>query len=297
MTGSRRRILAGALLGAAIGVASGAAIARAAFTSPATASQAISSRNLVAPASLTATPSGHDVNLSWPAGSNGSGYAVATANNGTSSNCTSATFAALASTASTTYADTGRYLQQGTYQCYRVATTYGTWSSVSSNPLAAAQLGFVASTVSVTNGGVAGTLDPGDKIVITYNQAVTTATGPISTSKVCTNAASSGAIVMIGDAIASCTATTAVLVGSLTGGTSSKTAAYNATWTWSAGNTVLTVTVGTRTSGTANSAITGTQTFNPTTTATATLSATGSFHNCDTNTGGGNCLPTVTGSF
>lgn len=297
MTGSRHRILAGALLGAAIGVASGAAIARAAFTSPATASQAISSRNLVAPASLTATPSGHDVNLSWPTGSNGSGYAVATVNNGTSSNCTSATFSALASTASTTYADTGRYLQQGTYQCYRVATTYGTWSSVSSNPLAAAQLGFVASTIQVTNGGVAGTLDPGDTIVITYNQPVTTTTGPIAANKVCTNAASSGAIVMIGSAITSCTASTPVTVGSLSGGTSGRTATFAATWTWSAGNTVLTVTVGARSNGVNNPAVSGTLTFAPTTTAASMLSATGSFHNCDTNTGGGNCLPTVTGSF
>jgi hypothetical protein len=292
-----RRIVVATLVGAAVGFASGAAVARAAFSSPATASQSISTRTLVAPASLTATPSGHDVSLSWPAGSNGSGYAVATANNGTSSNCTAVSFSALASTAATTYADTGRYLAQGTYQCYQVATTYGTWSSLSGNPTAAAQLGFVASTIAVTNGGVAGTLDPGDKIVITYNQPVTTASGPVSTNKVCTNAGSSGAIVMIGDAISGCATSTPLTVGSLSGGTASRSSSYSTTWTWSAGNTVLTATIGTRATGTGNPTISGTLAFAPTTTAASMLSATGSFHNCDTNTGGGNCLPTVTGSF
>jgi hypothetical protein len=151
--------------------------------------------------------------------------------------------------------------------------------------------------VVVTNGGTAGKLDGGDKIVITYNQPVTTATGPLSTNKVWTNTASSGNIIMIGDAITGCNATTPVTVGAISTGTSTKTAAYTTTWAWSGAKTVLTITIGTRTCGSADSAITGSLTFSPTTTATSMLSATGSFHNCDTNTGGGNCLPTVSGSF
>jgi hypothetical protein len=285
------------LLAAIAGSAAIATYAQAAFTAAGSASQTISSRNLVAPGSLTATPSGHDVALSWTAGSNGSGYQLLSAANGTSSNCTSASFAALTSTTGLTATDTGRYTPQGTYQCYQVKTTYNTWSSTTSNPTAAAQLGFVASSVAVTNGGTAGKLDAGDRIVVTYNQPVATATGPISTNKVCTNAASSGNIIMIGDAITSCNATTAVTVGAISTGTSTKTAAYSATWTWSAANTVLTVTIGTRTSGSADATITGSLTLSPTTTTTNMLSATGSYHNCDTNTGSGNCLPTVSGSF
>jgi hypothetical protein len=37
--------------------------------------------------------------------------------------------------------------------------------------------------------------------------------------------------------------------------------------------------------------------LNPTTTASKLLSATGSFQACNTHTGGGNCLPTMGGSF
>src|SRR5207248_10132358 len=134
------------------------------------------------------------------------------------------------------------------------------------------------STVAATTGGVAGKLDTGDTIVITYNQPVTTATGPISTNKICTNSASSGNIIMIGDAITGCNATTPVTVGAISTGTSTKTAAYNATWTWSAANTVLIITIGSRTSGSADSAITGSLTLSPTTTATNILSPTGNSH-------------------
>ena len=49
-------------------------------------------------------------------------------------------------------------------------------------------------------------------------------------------------------------------------------------------------------SGTTGPTLSGTWTLNPTTTGTKVLSATGSYHNCDTNTGGGNCLPVATGS-
>lgn len=287
----------GSLLGAAAGSACAATIAMANFNSTPTASQSLATRNLVAPTSLTATPQGHDINLTWTSGQNGNGYALLAVANGNSNNCTSATFSALTTTAATAYADTGRYTPQGSYECYQAKTTYNTWTSTTANPTAAAQLGFVATSIQATNGGTAGTLDPGDKIIITYNQPVTTSTGPLATNKVCTNSAASGNIIMLGDAIAGCSAATPVTIGALSGATSNKTSAYNATYTWTNTNTTLTITIGTRTSGAQNPTITGTLTLNPTTTATNMLSATGAYHNCDTNTGSGNCLPTLTGSF
>jgi hypothetical protein len=274
-----------------------ATVAVAAFGATTSASQTISSRSITAPGSLTATPSGHNVNLAWTAGVNGDGYVLLGAANGTSNNCTSATFSALATTAATSYMDIGRYQPQGTYYCYQAQSTYNTWSSTTANPTAAAQLGFVAQAVQATNGGTAGKLDTGDKLSITYNQPVTTSTTLITGNMVCTNAASAGNIIMIGDAITGCNATTTVTTGTISGGTSSKTAAYNITWTWTNSNATITITIGTRASGSQDPTITGTLTFTPTTNPINTLSATGAYHNCDTNTGGGNCQPTITGSF
>jgi hypothetical protein len=290
-------LLLASVAGAMLGTATAATLALASFNSSATATQSISSLALTAPGSLTATPSGHDVNLAWTAGANGTGYALLAAANGTSSNCSSATFTSLATTAALTYADTGRYQPQGTYECYQVQTTYNTWSSLSSNPTAAAQVGFVAQSISATNGGTAGKLDSGDTITITYNQPVNTATGLIAGNKICTNAASTGNIIMIGDAIIGCSATTTVSVGAFSSGSSNRTASYNITWAWTNSNTTLTITVGSRSSGSQDPTISGTLTFAPTTTAANMLSATGAYHNCDTNTGGGNCLPTLSGSF
>ena len=134
----------------------GTATALAAFTKASAASQTVSSRNLGAPTGLTGAASGHNVNLSWTAGTNGNGYAIAAAANGTSSNCTAASFSALTTTAGTSITDTGRFTPQGTFECYRVTTTYGTWSSQTANPTVAVRLGVVAQSVAVANGGTAG---------------------------------------------------------------------------------------------------------------------------------------------
>ena len=253
---------------------------------------------LYAPSGLTATPSGHNVSLAWTAGTNGSGYSILGVANGSSSNCSSVTYASVGTSATTSYTDTGRYTPQGTYFCYQAKTTYGSsWTSVNSNPSAVAQLGVVASTVTIANGGTANQIGPGDVIAITFNQAITTATGPVSgTNSVCWTSAG---VVVLGTVAVSgtCSATESNLLGKLSGGTTSTSGRYNATYVWSNGNKTLTVTVGS-TKATGNPATTsGTFAFNPTTTATALLSATGSFHICDTNTGGGNCLPTATGAF
>ena len=274
----------------------GTATAIAAFTKTASASQTVSSRNLGPPTGLTGTPSGHNVNVSWTAGTNGSGYAIAAAANGTSSNCTAASFAALTTTAGTTITDTGRFTPQGTFECYRVTTTFGTWSSQTGNPTVAVRLGVVAQSVAITNGGTAGRLDAGDKIAITFNQAITTASGPVAGNNICTN---TGGTVMLGvtGTGTTCSTGSTTTIGTLTSLTINRAARYDATYAWSAGNTVLTITIGSRSAGTQDPTVSGTAVHTPTTTATGLLSQTGSFHTCSSNSGGGNCTPTATGSF
>jgi hypothetical protein len=217
-------------------------------------------------------------------------------NNGTSSNCSSVTYASLGTSATTSYTDTGDYTPQGTYECYQVRTRYNaSWTSVNSNPTASSQLGFIVSSVSITNGGVAGKLDTGDVIVFTFNQPVQpTSIGPSpNTNTVC----AANNVVLIGSTTSngSCAAGETYQLGTMTGGTINGGGHSAATWAWSNGNQTLTVTLGAATGSTASAS--GTLTFNPVTTGSLVLSSTGSFHVCDTNTGGGNCLPTVTGSF
>ncbi|MBI3537566.1 MAG: hypothetical protein HY070_08430, partial [Chloroflexi bacterium] len=174
--------------------------------------------NLVAPSSLTASVSGHDVALSWSAGQNGTAYAVKGVANGTSSDCSSATFASIASTASTSYTDSNRFSPQGNYFCYQVQTTLGTWNSTTSNPTVAAQIGFFATSAQFTNGGTSGALDTGDQIVVNFNQAVNTATAPSGTDTVCP--AYQG--ILLGSATTSGVCDTAVYrVGSFTKSTGS----------------------------------------------------------------------------
>jgi len=274
----------------------GSATAIAAFSKTASASQTISSRNLGAPTGLTGAASGHNVNLSWTAGTNGDGYAVAAAANGTSTNCSAASFSALTTTAGTSVTDSGRFSPEGTIECYRVTTTYGTWSSQTANPTVAVRLGVVAQSVAIANGGTAGQLGPGDTIVITYNQAISTASGPAAGNNVCTN---TGGTIMVGvtGTGTTCSTASATTVGTLTSLTINRAARYNTTFAWSAGNTVLTVTIGSRSAGAQDPTVSGTAVHTPTTTATGLLSATGSFHTCSTNSGGGNCTPAATGSF
>jgi hypothetical protein len=274
----------------------GSATALAALSKTASASQSISSRNLAAPSGLTGAASGHDVALSWTAGTNGTGYAVAAVANGTSSNCTAVTFSALSTTAGTTATDTGRFSPQGTFECYRVTTTYGTWSSQTGNPTVAVRIGVVGESVSLANGGTAGRLDAGDRIAITFNQAITTASGPVAGNNVCAN---TDGTIMVGatDTGTTCSTGSATTVGTLTGLTISRVARYNATFAWSAGNTVLTVTIGSRSAGSQDPTTSGTAVYTPTATATGLLSQTGAFHTCSTNSGGGNCTPSATGAF
>jgi hypothetical protein len=289
----RRSLAVGA---AAAVLLAGAGTATAALSSSASAAQTVSSRTLGAPGGLTGAASGHNVNLSWMAGSNGSAYALAAAANGTSTTCTAASFSALTTTVATTATDTGRYTPQGTIECYRATTTYGAWSSQTGNPTVAVRIGVVAQSVAIANGGTAGRLDAGDTIAVTFNQAISTASGPVAGNTVCTN---TGGTIMVGvtGTGTTCSTASATTVGTLSSLTINRAARYNATFAWSAGNTVLTVTIGSRSAGAQDPTISGTAVHTPTTTATGLLSQTGSFHTCSTNAGGGNCTPSATGGF
>jgi hypothetical protein len=251
---------------------------------------------LYAPSNLTAAVTGHNVALGWAAGTNGSAYTVLGAANGSSSNCSAATYATVATTTSLSYTDTSRYTPQGTWYCYQVQTSYGSWTSVASNPVVAARIGFFASGVTITNGGTAGRLDTGDTIVVTFGQPVSTASGPSGTNTVCSTTAG---VIQLGatTTTGTCSAGEAVNLGALKGGSTTVTGRWSATYTWSNSNQTLTIVLGTRVTGTATVVTSGTWTFNPSTTTTKLLSATGAFHVCDTNSGGGVCLPTATGSF
>jgi hypothetical protein len=254
--------------------------------------------SLGAPSGLTASPVGHDVQLSWSPGTNGSGYAVSGIENGTSSTCGSGAYSAINTTVSTGYLDNGRFTPQGTWFCYRVQTSYGSWTSVQSNPTAAAQLGVVVSSVQLINGGTAGELDSGDQIVIIFNQPMDPSTGPASSDTVCASLIPS-AILIASTSVLSvlCTTLESTNVGTLNGGTVDQNARWNATYAWNNGNRTLTVTLGARIFGLfGDPNATGTWTLSPTTNGTKLASATGAFHVCDNNTGGGNCLRVASGT-
>lgn len=252
---------------------------------------------LAPPGGLTGAAVGRDVVLGWTAGVNGDGYRIEAAANGLVPDCTAAGFATVGSTAGTGYTDAGRHLPQGTWHCHRVTTTYQAgWTNQQASPVVATQVGVVAVTVALANGGLAGTLDTGDRVVVTFNQAIAPASGPSATDTVCATLLGT---VRIASATTggACVVDEAVNLGVLSGVTVSAAARWSATYAWSNGNRTLTVTLGARVSGLLNPVVAGPWTFNPTTTSTRLLSATGSFHVCDSNSGGGNCLPLPSGAF
>lgn len=263
---------------------------------------------LYAPPSLTAAAAGQNVGLSWPAGQNGSGYSVLGVTSSTSS-CTGASFAALASTTATTYTDASRSTPPGSWFCYQVKTTYGTWTSVQNNATAAAQLGFVVSSVQLINDGnhsgcAAGTygvttaLDCGDQFVVTFNQPVNPATGPTSANTVCANQVDKTVFLASTATSGPCGRTESTNLGAFTTATGGlKKARHNATYAWTANNTVMTITVGARISGSTSANVDQPVQFIPSTDVADLLAATGGAHVCDTNVvPGSDCLPAPSGS-
>jgi len=263
------------------------------------------------PTALTATPSGRDVVLTWAAGTNGNAYAVRGVANGTSSSCGTTSPTSVGTTSTTAHTDVGRSTPQGTWFCYEVLTTFAGWTSVQMNPRAAAQLGVVASAVTVLNAGqttgcaggtfgVAGRLDCGDQVIVTFNQPINPASGPQAGNTVCANR-TSGLITLASTGTSgACTTSEAATnrLGSLSGSAvTGADARHAATYAWSNANRTVTVTVGARISQTAASVSSTMRTLNPTTSLTNLTSATGGFHTCDNNTAGGSCLPVATSSL
>ena len=286
------RLLVPLLLLFAIG---GVAYSGANFTAPTRSnpSNALAAATLPSPAAFTATPAGRNVSLSWTAATPSQNY-ILSGGTATSSACSGVNYAALGTPAATTYSD-ARYTPQGTWYCYRLENRYRSFTSAS--VIRPVQLGVVATAVAITNGGISGSVDTGDVVTITFNQAISAASRPSSTSTVCASGPTD-VIYLASTTTSGACAPETTQIGTLTGRPISNNPRWDATYAWNAAGTQLTITLTTRIAQNKNGVLgAGTNSFNPTTAAASLLSSTGNFHVCDTNTGGGNCLPTATGAF
>jgi len=153
-------------------------------------------------------------------------------------------------------------------------------------PTAKTAIGFFATSVTLTNGGTAGRLDPGDTVVIQFDQAVNT-TG-VSVTQICAAVAST--TVYLGSTHGTSTCNTGNTAGTLTGinlsSAASKDGAFNATATWTNANRTLTITVGASVMGGTIKVGAGTTTYIP----AALSSASGAAAICTTAI----CKPTTT---
>jgi hypothetical protein len=265
--------------------------------------------SLYSPTAPAVAPLGRTASLSWTAASpqNGNGYVVSGTNIGsnpaTACPASAASYAFVGGTTATSFTDSTSLAggTQGTYVCYLVRsgqdvgapgtwTVDPVWSSADSLPTAKTAIGFFATTLTMANGGVAGQIDAGDTIVITFDQAVNTASVGTITF-ICAAVASSTVYLGITGGLATCP--TAATVGRLTGMTLSSLLSqdgrYAATGAWSNGNATLTITVGALSLGWQTASIAaGTETF---TAATTITSSTGAASICS---GTAICGPTTT---
>lgn len=286
----------GAVVAATLAVVAVAGVARgtfAAFTGETrNGGNTFALTSLYPPGNLTALPSAQVVDLAWTAGQNGNGYTIlsAPAPDPLVNDCTGASYAPVTTVTGTSYTH-GVSTPPGTWRCYTVQTSYQSWTSVQNNPVAGARMGFVASMASFSNTGNP-RIDDGDTIAITFNQAVDPATGPQAGNSICWQ---NDRITLGSTQTGNCSATEVPRLGYLTGGTIDRNMRVAATWSWSADNRTLTITVGGRLAGSGNYSHTGSWTFTPTSNTALLKSAAGGLHVCDTNSGGGNCTPAVNG--
>jgi hypothetical protein len=263
---------------------------------------------LYSPTAPASAPLGRTVSLSWTPSSpqNGNGYVVSGVNIGSNG-------AAPCPTPSTSYAFVGGVVAasvtdatslaggtEGTYVCYLVRSGYETsapstwtvdpvWASSDALPTAKTAIGFFPDTLALANGGTAGRIDAGDTIVMTFDQAVDTASVP-AISFICASVTTSTIYLGITGGVVTCP--TAATVGLLTGMTLSSLLSadgrYAASGTWSNGNATLTITVGALSVGWQTVRIApGTESFQAASTMT---SATGAVPVCRTVI----CRPTTT---
>ena len=214
------------------------------------------------PSTLTATPSGYTMGLTWVPGTHGpvTGQQLYGVDNANTSSCTGVTYAAIGSamTASAaTYTDTSRgtAANNGDWFCYQlVSTTATSWTASAVQPV---QLGLVATSITWTNVTTPGTLTNGDQLTIAFNQKTNlAASGTIS---VC--ARTTGGI-RIG-ATGGCSNTIGVNIGVISGGVvgANKNFTSSGFVTTAAAPFTLTITFGGSGGGTPGTTFSGTSTF------------------------------------
>jgi hypothetical protein len=213
------------------------------------------------PASLTVTPSGYDVGFSWTPGAHPpmTGQTLKGADNGTSSTCSGAGYATIATVTAATaaYTDSNRgAAANGDWFCYQlISTSASNWTAQANKVL---QVGLAATGVSLANGGTNNSIDAGDTITLTFNQQ--TNLGASGTTKVCV--VSPGTIIL-GDTAGgnSCAANDGASIGKLTGAAAGSSQLYrNSTFTTS-GSAPWTLTV--KLVGSGSATYSGSATFVP----------------------------------
>lgn len=280
------------------------------------AASTLSSTALYEPSGLAGAPAGRTVPLTWTAasgGGNGNGYAISGVNIGSNaatpcpgSAASYTTFVGGATGTSFTDSTALAGGTQGTFVCYLAQTGYSpaggppwasppAWISAPVSPatlvVAKTAIGFFANSVAFTNGGTASTLDAGDRIILTFDQAVDPTTIP-AMAGVC--AKNSNATIYLGQTLGGATCSTSFNVGTLTGmalsSKGSKDGLYNATAAWSNSNKTYTITIGTVVPGSkANTLAAGTETYTP---AAAIKSSSGAAAICVSTAP---CTPTTSG--
>lgn len=263
---------------------------------------------LAAPTGLAATPAGRDVSVAFTPAADALGTQVLFGRPASGASCAGVTLAAAGSPATASpVAHTPSTAPPGTYACYSARSVRRSWTSLTDPAPVAVRVGVVVTSVvataaASTSGCAAGSwqagrLDCGDRFVVTFNQPIDTATGPTSTARVCAHPSYG---VRLGAPSTTTDCSVPGQVGRIGGiNVTGGFARYATTYTWNAARTQLTVDVRAVEAGSASTLTrTGSSVaFEPTTDTTKLQSATGAVHVCDTNAGGGDCRPPVTGSL
>jgi hypothetical protein len=251
-----------------------------------------------APTGATATVSGYDVSFGWTPGTTGpvTGQKLLGVDHTTNANCTGVTYSALATLASattSTYTDSNRGSSaNGDWYCYELMST-SAWSWTAALTLPAIQLGLAATSISIANGGTAGSIDNGDTITITFNQQTNVSASSLISVCGWAGTGTSGSIV-IGDNNLACLSSsdsysigkiTNIAVGtSWTYLTSSSAVSSSAPWT-------ITITLG---GSLGLSTESGTAKFTPSTSIKSAATTDQATACTAANT---NCQPTTTSTF